>query len=98
MTHIKTLSELRKTAALLRAKGVTGLYLFGSVARGTASPSSDIDLFLDYDPASGFSLIELVDIKYQLEAILHTTVDITTRDSLHPLLRSDIEKSAVQVF
>jgi len=78
--------------------GVTALYLFGSVAHNKAHAGSDIDLFLDYDPQSGFSLIELVGIKQQLESLFSQPVDITTRDSLHPLLKADIEQSAVQVF
>lgn len=47
---------------------------------------------------SQFSLIEVVGIKQLLEQRLGVTVDITTRDSLDPLLRDRIEASAIQVF
>jgi uncharacterized protein len=33
-----------------------------------------------------------------LETELGAQVDVTTRDSLHPMLRADIERSAVRVF
>jgi uncharacterized protein len=33
-----------------------------------------------------------------LENELSVDIDVTTRDGLHPMLRSDIEKSAVRVF
>jgi hypothetical protein len=36
--------------------------------------------------------------KLRLEQKLGVPVDVTTRDSLHPLLRADIEQSAVRVF
>ena len=41
---------------------------------------------------------DLVGIKHFLEDELGIEVDVMTRDSLHPMLRDDIEKSAVRVF
>jgi uncharacterized protein len=78
--------------------GATGLYMFGSVARDQAAESSDVDLFVDYDASSKFSLLDLVGIKQFLEEQLETEVDLTTRDSLHPALRERIELGAVRVF
>jgi uncharacterized protein len=52
---------------------------------------------VDYDERRQFSLVNMVDIKL-LEEELGVRVDMTTRDSLHPLLRSDIENLAVRVF
>jgi len=78
--------------------GATGLYMFGSVARDQAAESSDVDLFVDYDASSKFSLLDLVGIKQFLEEQLETEVDLTTRDSLHPALREDIERTAIRVF
>lgn len=78
--------------------GATALFLFGSTARDEAAIGSDVDLFIDYDPVRNFSLIDLVGIKLFLEDRLDTTVDVTTRSSLHPLLRERIERSAVRIF
>ena len=78
--------------------GATSLYLFGSTARGEANSASDLDLFIDYDPASRFNAFDLVGIKQYLEDQLHMSVDVTTRDGLHPMLRAEIEQTAVQVF
>ena len=72
--------------------------LFGSTARDDAKSESDLDLFVDYDPNKKFSLVDLVGIKLLLEDELGMAVDITTRDSLHPMLRHEIEKSAIRVF
>jgi predicted nucleotidyltransferase len=98
MNRAKTVQKLKGFAEPIRALGATSLYVFGSTARDEASEHSDIDLFIDYDPNSKFSLLDLVDIKLLLEAELGMPVDVTTRDSLHPMLKDDIEQSAVRVF
>ena len=84
--------------AAVQARGATSLYLFGSCARNEAKPDSDIDLFVDYDPARRFSLVDLAAVQSLLEDRLTAKIDLTTRDSLHPLLRDGIERSAVRVF
>ncbi len=98
MTRTQILARLKRQKMALRERGARALYLFGSTARGEHTETSDIDLFMDYDPGSGFSLLELVGIKQHLETALGRKIDITTRDSLHPRLRSKIEASATRVF
>ena len=54
-----------------------GLYLFGSTAREETTAPSDLDLFIDYDLGSRFSLVDLVGIKQLLERRLGVPVDLT---------------------
>jgi uncharacterized protein len=98
MNRQETIAKLKRQADAIKALGATSMYLFGSVARDEAKANSDLDLFVDYDPGGRFSLLELVGIKLLLEEKLGVQVDVTTRDSLHPMLRHDIEQSAVRVF
>ena len=98
MNKREAIASLKRHAGAVKALGATSLYLFGSVARDEAKTRSDLDLFIDYDPDSKFSLLELVGIKLLLEEKLGVEVDVTTRDSLHPMLRADIEQWAVRVF
>lgn len=51
------IAKLRGHASALRKRGVKHLYVFGSVARGDAGADSDIDLAIDVDPESRFSLV-----------------------------------------
>jgi uncharacterized protein len=98
MRKTEAIEKLKRQADAIRALGATSLYLFGSVARDEAGPDSDLDLFIDYDPQSRFNAFDLVGLKLFLEDELHLAVDITTRDSLHPILKDRIEGSALQVF
>jgi len=91
------LSTLRRHAADLKRLGASSLFLFGSVARNDAGPSSDVDLFFDFDDPR-FSLIELITLRDRIAELLHAKADVMSRGSIHPLLRNDIEASAVQVF
>ena len=98
MLTATALANLRTKEKAVRELGATSLYLYGSTARDEAESASDIDVFVEYDPAKRFSLLDLAGIKVLLEDELGVQVDITTRDSLHPLLRNRIERSAIRVF
>ncbi len=98
MNRSEVLKKLRDRAEAIRAMGATSLYVFGSTARDEAERDSDLDVFIDYDPGSRFNAFDLVGIKQFLEHELGVEVDVTTRDGLHPMLRADIEQSALRVF
>jgi predicted nucleotidyltransferase len=98
MNRTQAVAKLKNYADAIKALGATSLFLFGSTARNENNSNSDLDLFVDYDPNGKFNALDLVDIKLLLEDSLGLEVDVTTRDSLHPMLRDDIEKSAVRVF
>lgn len=98
MNRTDAIQKLQRHADAIKDMGATALYLFGSTVRDEARASSDLDLFIDYDPAKRFSLLDLVGIKQLLEEELSVDVDVTTRNSLHPMLRTDIEQSAIRIF
>jgi uncharacterized protein len=98
MRKHQAVAALKEQSDAVKAFGATSLYLFGSTVRDAAQPASDLDLFIDYDRSGRFSLIELVGIKHLLEQRLGVPVDVTTRDSLDPLLRDRIEASAERIF
>jgi predicted nucleotidyltransferase len=97
MQRDAAITKLRKHEAELRQLGVRHLYLFSSTARGDAGEDSDVDLFFDYEKGK-LGLFELMDVKEQTSRILGHRADIMTRDSLHKVLRSRVEASALQVF
>jgi hypothetical protein len=97
MQRDEVIAKLKQHESELRRLGVEHLYLFGSAARDEAREDSDVDLFFDYERGK-LGLFELMDVKEETSRILGRKADIMTRDSLHRVLRSRIEASALQVF
>ncbi len=62
---------------LQRDYGVTGLAVFGSVARGDNDRDSDIDLLVDMPPR----LFLMSGLRLYLESFLHISVDLIRRHS-----------------
>jgi predicted nucleotidyltransferase len=87
---------LRQHRAEIAAHGVRALYLFGSTRRDEARANSDVDLFIDY--AEGFSLLDLVALKEDIDRLLGVPADVTTRGGLHPMLRAGILNEAERIF
>lgn len=74
--------------ALARARGATGLRVFGSVARGFDRDGSDIDLLVDMP--KGTSLLSIVGLQLELQDALGVKVDLCTERELHPAVRERI--------
>jgi predicted nucleotidyltransferase/DNA-binding XRE family transcriptional regulator len=83
----------RDVIAAAAARGVTGLRVFGSVARGEDRPGSDVDLLADLPP--GMSLLGLARLQAELEAILGTRVDLVPASDLKPDVRSRASRDLV---
>jgi predicted nucleotidyltransferase len=97
MNRETVIATLRAHEAELRAQGISHVYLFGSVARGEADEESDVDLFYDFDP-DRFGFLQFMRIRELAPDIVGHKVDIMPRDGIHPLIRTDVESSAVEVF
>jgi putative addiction module CopG family antidote len=91
-------AELAALEKQLRERGLTSLALFGSVARSTARPDSDVDVLVDVAPDARFSLIDLVSVKDFLEDRLGRRVDVVTKEGLEPAVRDRVLREAEAVF
>ena len=98
MRREEAIARLKAAEPDIRARGAVGLYPFGSVARDEARADSDIDVFVDPDPAHRFGFDEFMAIYELLRERLGREVGYTTRDGLHRRLRPEIEKTAIRVF
>jgi predicted nucleotidyltransferase len=99
MDRTKLIEALRNYGAVLRESGATGLFLFGSRARGTNRPDSDLDLFIDFDAAEKVpNIFRLMQLEKEISEALGIPVTITTRNALHPLMKDRIVQDAVRVL
>jgi predicted nucleotidyltransferase len=79
----------------LHQRGVRSLAVFGSLARGNPTPTSDMDVLVEFDRPVG--LFEFIRLKFYLEELTGFPVDLVTPDAIHPALREVILNEAVHV-
>jgi uncharacterized protein len=92
------IATLRAHEAELRHAGIRHLSLFGSVARGDAEPSSDIDLAAEFDPAAEMDLIRLAALERQVGETLGRRVEILPEPVENPRLRANLERDRRVAF
>ncbi len=91
------LHELRQHRAqieeIARRCGARDIRVFGSVARGTATEDSDVDVLVELEPSR--SLLDLARIELELEDLLGRSVDVVTERSLRERIREEVRQTAV---
>jgi predicted nucleotidyltransferase len=90
--------QLRAHARELEQLGIRQLYVYGSVARGDASPWSDIDLFADLADEQAWNIVRWGHVLDRLEQILARRVDFAAHRSLPEDVRRRAQAEAVAVF
>jgi hypothetical protein len=94
MVTLDTLrAERREEILRLAARhGAHNLRVFGSVARGEANESSDLDLLVAWEP--GRSLLDHAGLVQDLQQLLGVKVHVGTGKSLHGYVRDRILREA----
>jgi uncharacterized protein len=93
------LSDLRnrrnEIIATARARGATRVRVFGSVARGDATETSDIDFLVDLDDGRG--LFDLGGLLMDLQELLGHNVDVVTESGLRSRVAQRVLDDAVEL-
>lgn len=94
-----TLTEVQAAAGELREigkqLGIRNIRVFGSVARGEATVSSDLDLLVDVD--EGIGLFALSEFALAAEELLRVPTQVVTRSGLRASGRAAVLREAVSV-
>ncbi len=95
-TSAQVVEILRELMPQLREKyHVQGISLFGSVVRGEAKSTSDVDILVDF--ADDADLFDMSGLGLFLEERLGRAVDVVPRRALREELRAGIQAEAVSV-
>jgi len=96
---------MNRQAVLTRLKGsfeeiqqrfsVKSLSIFGSVARDEAIDNSDVDVLVAFNQKASFDIF--MDLKFYLEELLETSIDLVTDKALRPQVRQAIEREMIHV-
>ena len=96
MDQARIIELLKLHKAELKSRyGLTSLAVFGSVARNTATMSSDVDLLVSFDgPAT---TTRYFGVQFYIEDLLHRPIDLVTDRALRAEFRPQIELEAIYV-
>lgn len=71
-------------------------FVFGSYARGDYDKGSDVDILVETE--AGMDLFAFITLKYQLEELLKTPVDLVSSKGVSERLSPYIQKDMIQVY
>ena len=91
----EALRKIDVIRAIAKANGARSICLFGSAARGLETAESDLDFLVELEP--GRTLLDVVGLRKALTQLFDRPVDVVTRDSLKPGLRSAVLRDAIAV-
>ena len=86
----------RKIISILKGYGANKIAIFGSHARGSATPKSDLDIIVDFDMPKG--LITFIGIENKLSDSIGIKVDLLTERAISPYLIEKIKKEAIVIY
>jgi hypothetical protein len=86
---LRTLADHREE---VRRFGVRSLGLFGSAARGDATPTSDLDFLVEFENPNFDTYMDLLEF---LEKLFGHPVDLVLANTLKPRLRESILRETV---
>lgn len=72
--------------------------LFGSYARGEADETSDVDLRIEYDPDSSFSMFDLAAFAEETKDALGRPVDVVSKRTLEPTFAEEIRRDGLVIY
>ena len=96
---------MNKQAVLTRLKAnveeiqqrfsVKALSIFGSIARDESTGNSDVDVLVVFDQKASFDVF--MDLKFYLEELQGTGVDLVTDNALRPQVKKAIKPEIIYV-
>jgi predicted nucleotidyltransferase len=93
--HIATLR--RHLPSLTQQYHIKALGVFGSYVSNEQTPTSDLDILVEFEDFSHLSLFSYVGIQHTLSAIVGKEVDLVLRDGLKPSIRETVLQEVIWI-
>ena len=74
-----------------KEKRISKAWLFGSVARSETTLSSDIDVMIEMNSGKKYTMLDILDIQFQLQQLFGRKVDVVEKGYLKPFAQKSIE-------
>lgn len=84
--------------SFLRTQPIEKAWIFGSYARGTQTPDSDIDILVKLDPQARIGLFKFSQIALDLEAISKKKVDLVEDETLYNWVETNVSKEKILIY
>ena len=89
--RLKAINSYFKTCPVLKA------YLFGSYSRMEADSNSDIDILVDLDYSETIGM-KFIQMKIDLEKMLHRKVDLVSSKGISPHIKLIVEREKQLIY
>ncbi len=96
MINLESLKNNKDIKNILEKYGVKYIAVFGSVAKGTNTIDSDLDLIVEF--AGKRNLFKMIELSQKLSEILGVKVDLVTKDSISKYLKDRVEQEKVVIY
>lgn len=100
VARVLTLPEIKAavTEAARKTPAIAKAILFGSYARGEATPESDIDLRIEVDDSQAFGMVAFGSFADAVESKTEKSVDVVSARELKEGFAQEIEREGVVVY
>ncbi|WP_295770101.1 nucleotidyltransferase domain-containing protein [uncultured Mucilaginibacter sp.] len=94
------MQDLEKYKALivpiLKRYDIKQAAIFGSLAKGTMTRQSDIDLLIE--PSTGFTLLTLLKLEEEIAQLTNHKIDIVEYGALKNSIKNEVEQTLVPIL
>ncbi|MHC2620893.1 putative nucleotidyltransferase [Bradyrhizobium huanghuaihaiense] len=98
MTRDEIVAAIRKNADAIKGKGVSKLAVLGLRANEDYRPDNDIDVLVEVEPETSFSLLNLIDVEQIIEDATGLQTQATVRHSISPRFVEHIAGDIFEIF
>lgn len=81
---------------VLKRHNVQHAAIFGSVAKDSATDSSDIDLLIE--PAPNFTLFKMLALEQEIAELVHQKVDLVEYSALKSSIKDEVLRTAITIL